>query len=312
MPNPTAGGPPDREEQGLTVPLHDVKRDEMIGRVVGSWRVVKLLGEGGMGSVYMGEHPAIGSKVAIKMLHPRFDADERIVERFFNEAKAVNVIGHDNIVSILDFNVADGGRHYFVMEFLHGQPLQALVQPGLPLSLGRAGPILLQCCRALQAAHERGIVHRDFKPDNVFLVDRYQSMSELYEALHGCMEQLGISAELPLLSEGQPSSPRPAPAARRTDPAVTPPRGATQPRTRTVPASAPARGATQPRTGTRLIPAPQPRRANTALLAAVGAAAAIATGAFLFVWFRESSAPESKRPRPVPVEPAPVQGGAGA
>ena len=69
--------------------------------------------------------------------------------------------------------------------------------------------------------------------------DRYQSMSELYETLHGCMEQLGISAELPLLSEGQPSSPRPAPAARRTDPAVTPPRGATQPRTRTVPASAP-------------------------------------------------------------------------
>ena len=172
MPNPTAGGPADREERGLTAPLHDVKRDEMIGRVVGSWRVVKLLGEGGMGSVYMGEHPAIGSKVAIKMLHPRFDADERIVERFFNEAKAVNVIGHDNIVNILDFDVADGGRHYFVMEFLHGRPLQALVQPGVPLPLGRAGPILLQCCRALQAAHERGIVHRDFKPDNVFLVDR--------------------------------------------------------------------------------------------------------------------------------------------
>src|SRR2546422_174174 len=379
MPNPTAGGPADREERGLTAPLRDVRRDEMIGRVVGSWRVVKLLGEGGMGSVYMGEHPAIGSKVAIKMLHPRFDADERIVERFFNEAKAVNVIGHDNIVSILDFNVADGGRHYFVMEFLHGRALQALVQPGVPLSLGRAGPILLQCCRALQAAHEPGIVHRDFKPDNVFLVDRdgrtdfvklvdfgiakltdstgahltqtgtvmgtpaymspeqvagepsidarsdvyslgvtmfqmftgkvpfadagpsfgriltahlqqppprpstlnpeipaeveeiilrtlekspddrYQSMSELYEALHGCMEQLGISAELPLLTEGQPSSPRPAPAARRTDPAATPPRGATQPRTRTLPASAPARGATQPRTGTRLIPAAHPR-----------------------------------------------------
>src|SRR5437899_11727889 len=150
----------------------ETARDEMIGRVVGSWRGVKLLGEGGMGSVYMGEHPAIGSKVAIKMLHPRFDADGRIVERIFNEAKAVNVIGHDNIGNILDFNVADGGRDYFVMEFLHGRPLQALVQPGVPLPLGRAGPILLQCCRALQAAHERGIVHRDFKPDNVFLVDR--------------------------------------------------------------------------------------------------------------------------------------------
>jgi len=172
MPNPTPSGPPEREQRDLTAPAQEVARDEMIGRLVGAWRVVKVLGEGGMGAVYMGEHPGIGSKVAIKMLHPRFDADERIVKRFFNEAKAVNVIGHENIVSILDFNVADGGRHYFVMEFLHGRPLQALVQAGAPLPLRRVGPILLQCCRALQAAHDRGIVHRDFKPDNVFLVDQ--------------------------------------------------------------------------------------------------------------------------------------------
>jgi serine/threonine protein kinase len=430
MPNPTAGPPADGEEQGLTAPLHDVRRDEMIGRVVGSWRVVRLLGEGGMGSVYMGEHPAIGSKVAIKMLHPRFDADERIVERFFNEAKAVNVIGHDNIVNILDFNVADGGRHYFVMEFLHGRPLQALVQPGAPLPLRRAGPILLQCCRALQAAHERGIVHRDFKPDNVFLVDRdgrtdfvklvdfgiakltdptsahltqtgtvigtpaymspeqaagepsidarsdvyslgvtmfqmftgkvpfaeagpsfgriltahlsqppplprtlnpeipaqleeiilktleknpddrYQSMSELHEALRGCMEELGISAELPLTGEGQPSSARSTPGTRRTDPAATPARGVTQPRTRTLPA-APARGATESRTGTRLVPAPRPRRANTALLAIIAGAVAIAIGAFAFVWFRGAETPQPKQPRPVPPAPGPVKAGGG-
>src|SRR5207237_5258557 len=112
MPNPTARGPADGDEAGLTAPLHQAKRDEMIGRVVGSWRVVKLLGEGGMGSVYMGEHPAIGSKVAIKMLHPRFDADERIVERFFNEARAVNVIGHDNIVNIPEFYVGEGRCTY--------------------------------------------------------------------------------------------------------------------------------------------------------------------------------------------------------
>jgi tRNA A-37 threonylcarbamoyl transferase component Bud32 len=430
MPNPTAGPPADGDAPGLTAPLHEVKRDEMIGRVVGSWRVVKLLGEGGMGSVYMGEHPAIGSKVAIKMLHPRFDADERIVERFFNEAKAVNVIGHDNIVNILDFNVADGGRHYFVMEFLHGQPLQALVQPGAPLPLQRAGPILLQCCKALQAAHERGIVHRDFKPDNVFLVDRdgrtdfvklvdfgiakltdptsahltqtgtvigtpaymspeqasgepsidarsdvyslgvtmfqmftgkvpfadagpsfgkiltahlyqapppprtlnpevpaqleeiilrtleknpddrYQSMSELHEALRGCMEELGISAGLPLTGEGQPSPARSTPGARRTDPAATPARGVTQPRTRTLPA-VPARGGTESRTGTRLVPAPQPRRANTAVLAVVGAALAIAIGAFAFVWFRGGETPQPKEARPVPPAPGPMQGGGG-
>ena len=148
------------------------RRDEMIGQTVGSYRVVKLLGQGGMGAVYLGEHPAIGSKVAIKVLHPQYAADAKIVDRFFNEARAVNLIGHDNIVSILDFNVTQDDRHYFVMEFLHGRPLQALLDGGEPMPFWRAGPILLQCCKALQAAHERGIVHRDLKPDNVFLVDR--------------------------------------------------------------------------------------------------------------------------------------------
>jgi serine/threonine protein kinase len=162
-----------RDQPGSTVPLRESQeRDELIGRVLGSYKVVKLLGEGGMGAVYMGEHPAIGSKVAIKVLHPRYAADQRIVDRFFNEARAVNIIGHDNIVKILDFNVADGSRHYFVMDFLHGRTLQSVVQGGHPVPLRRMAPILLQCCRALQAAHEHGIIHRDFKPDNVFLVDQ--------------------------------------------------------------------------------------------------------------------------------------------
>ena len=161
-----------RDQPGSTVPVREPERDEMIGRVLGSYKVVKLLGQGGMGAVYMGEHPAIGSRVAIKVLHPRYAADQRIVERFFNEARAVNIIGHDNIVKILDFNVADGSRHYFVMDFLHGRTLQSIVESGRPVPLRRMAPILLQCCRALQAAHEHGIVHRDFKPDNVFLVDQ--------------------------------------------------------------------------------------------------------------------------------------------
>src|SRR5437868_7242801 len=160
------------DQPGSTVAVPSSHRDEMIGRLLGSYKVVKLLGQGGMGAVYMGEHPAIGSRVAIKVLHPRYAADQRIVERFFNEARAVNIIGHDNIVKILDFNVADGSRHYFVMDFLHGRTLQSIVQAGQPVPLRRMAPILLQCCRALQAAHEHGIVHRDFKPDNVFLIDQ--------------------------------------------------------------------------------------------------------------------------------------------
>jgi serine/threonine protein kinase len=143
--------------------------DELIGRSIGSYRVTRVLGKGGMGSVYMAEHPGIGSRVAIKFLHPQFSADKKIVDRFFNEARAVNVIGHDNILKILDLNVTEDNRHYFVMEFLNGKPLQELADPGTPVPVETVGPILLQVCEALSAAHERGIIHRDLKPDNIYL-----------------------------------------------------------------------------------------------------------------------------------------------
>ena len=144
--------------------------DELIGRAIGSYRVVKPLGKGGMGAVYMAEHPVIGSKVAIKFLHPQYATDKKIVDRFFNEARAVNVIGHDNILKILDLNVTDDNRHYFIMEFLHGKALQDLVKPDVPIPLEATGPILLQVCEALQAAHDHKIIHRDLKPDNVYLI----------------------------------------------------------------------------------------------------------------------------------------------
>src|SRR5438067_6711052 len=115
--------------------------DDLIGRNIGSYRVERLLGKGGMGSVYMGVHPGIGSRVAIKFLHPQFSHDDKIVERFFNEARAVNVIGHDNILKILDLNVTDDHRHYFVMEFLHGRPLQALLKHNVAVPPAVAGPI---------------------------------------------------------------------------------------------------------------------------------------------------------------------------
>src|SRR5438067_6900047 len=123
-----------------------------------------------MGAVYMAEHPVIGSKVAIKFLHPQYATDKKIVDRFFNEARAVNVIGHDNILKILDLNVSDDNRHYFIMEFLHGKALQDLMVPDQPMPFQVAGPILLQVCEALQAAHDHNIVHRDLKPDNIYLI----------------------------------------------------------------------------------------------------------------------------------------------
>ncbi len=156
-------------EDGLDL-SHVEPDDELIGRAIGSYRVVKPLGKGGMGAVYMAEHPVIGSKVAIKFLHPQYATDKKIVDRFFNEARAVNVIGHDNILKILDLNVTDDNRHYFIMEFLNGKALQDLVKPDVPIPLEQTGPILLQICEALQAAHDHKIIHRDLKPDNVYLI----------------------------------------------------------------------------------------------------------------------------------------------
>jgi serine/threonine protein kinase len=144
--------------------------DPLIGSTVGSYQVVRLLGKGGMGSVYLAQHPVIGSKVAIKFLHQQFSQNKKIVDRFFNEARAVNVIGHDNILKILDLSVTADGHHYFVMEFLQGRSLQELVAEGKPVTLEVAGPILLQFCEALQAAHDRKIFHRDIKPENIYLV----------------------------------------------------------------------------------------------------------------------------------------------
>src|SRR5437660_12916373 len=101
-----------------------------------------------MGSVYMAEHPAIGSKVAIKFLHPQYSHDERIVDRFYNEARAVNVIGHDNILKILDLNVTEDNRHYFVMEFLQGRAVPNLLRQNVANPLEITRPILAQRCQA--------------------------------------------------------------------------------------------------------------------------------------------------------------------
>ncbi len=137
---------------------------------MGGFRLTRLLGTGGMGSVYLGEHQMIGSKVAVKVLHRELSANPSQVERFLAEARAVNLIDHENIVRIFDLATDPQGRHYFVMEYLEGIPLTAITKAALPAA--QAIPLLLQVLGALSAAHARGVVHRDLKPDNIFLVRR--------------------------------------------------------------------------------------------------------------------------------------------
>ncbi|HEX3903323.1 MAG TPA: serine/threonine-protein kinase [Polyangia bacterium] len=143
----------------------------LINQTVGNYRVTKLLGEGGMGVVYLAQHPVIGRKVAIKLLHAALARDQDIVSRFFNEARAIHMIAHENIVEILDFGQTTDGQPYFIMEYLEGEALSDAVARG-PMAVAEVEIIGGQMCRALWAAHAKGIVHRDLKPHNVQLVSK--------------------------------------------------------------------------------------------------------------------------------------------
>jgi serine/threonine-protein kinase len=147
----------------------------LIGRRIGNYEIKAQIGEGGMGTVYLGEHPLIGKRVAIKVLLEELVAKEDVVSRFFNEAKAVNDIGHLNIVDVVDFGKTTGDRNeevvYFIMEFLDGEALSSRIRrAGLPFK--DTLHIMQQCCSALAASHAKGIVHRDLKPENIFLIPR--------------------------------------------------------------------------------------------------------------------------------------------
>jgi eukaryotic-like serine/threonine-protein kinase len=135
-----------------------------------------------MGVVYLAQHPVIGRKVAIKLLHVALARDQDIVSRFFNEARAIHMIAHANIVEILDFGQTTDGQPYFIMEFLEGEALSEAVARG-PMTPEEVEAIGTQMCRALWAAHAKGIVHRDLKPHNVQMVPRPDGAGPLVKIL---------------------------------------------------------------------------------------------------------------------------------
>jgi serine/threonine protein kinase len=142
----------------------------VIGVKVGVYRVVRQIGEGGMGAVWLAEHVMLGRPVAIKVLHRDASARPELVERFFNEAKAATAISDPGIIQIFDFGHHTDGNAYIVMELLEGEPLDQRLRRMGKLPLASALRILRQVASSLGAAHRRGIVHRDLKPDNIFLV----------------------------------------------------------------------------------------------------------------------------------------------
>lgn len=138
------------------------------GFAVGEYRVQRLLGRGGMGTVYAAVQPVIEKRVAIKVLGTQFSATPDLVRRFVDEARAVNRIGHPNIIDIFSFGQLADGRYYFVMEYLAGATLGDFLLTR-QLSGPELAPLVAQICAALDAAHAAKIVHRDLKLDNVWI-----------------------------------------------------------------------------------------------------------------------------------------------
>ena len=143
--------------------------EPLLGSSVGPYRIARLLGVGGMGRVYKGVQPQIGSRVAVKVLSRECTDRKDLVERFFSEARAVNLIRHESIVNVLDLAMLPDGRPYIVMEYLDGSPLSDLITRLGPMPLGGMARLAVEVLDALGAAHAKGIVHRDLKPDNVFV-----------------------------------------------------------------------------------------------------------------------------------------------
>jgi serine/threonine-protein kinase len=147
--------------------------DPLIGATLGGrYKVIKAIGEGGMGIVYEAVHEVIEKKVAVKVLRDDFSKRPEVVARFRQEAKSASRIGHEHIVDISDFGETPTGQSYFVMEYLEGDDLANILAREGTLAPARAVNIVLQCCKALGAAHTKGIVHRDMKPENIFLTSR--------------------------------------------------------------------------------------------------------------------------------------------
>ena len=150
--------------------LHAALDDFAPGTLVGDWAIEQKIGEGGMGTVYAAVHAVIAKRAAIKVIRSELCADASAAERFVLEARLVNEIGHPNIVDIFHIGRLGDGRPYLVMELLQGKTLADRLADGrVPASEGI--DLLLQMCAALGAAHGRGVIHRDLKPDNVFIVD---------------------------------------------------------------------------------------------------------------------------------------------
>jgi serine/threonine-protein kinase len=145
--------------------------ERLVGAVLGGrYRLVRLLGEGGVGAVYAAQHLPSGASVAVKVLHPEFHQNEEVTGRFFDEAAICTRLQHPGVVRVFEADRAEDGTPFLAMELLIGRPLSAALALSGALPLSFVAAVLEQALVALDHAHRQGIVHRDLKPDNLFVV----------------------------------------------------------------------------------------------------------------------------------------------
>ncbi|HWN80679.1 MAG TPA: protein kinase, partial [Candidatus Udaeobacter sp.] len=169
--------------------------DPWMGKVVDSrYRVIDVLGRGGMGVVYKIEHQRMGKIAAMKVLHRDLAGDKEVIGRFRREAEAVSKLTHPNTVQVFDFGTAQGAL-YLVMEYVRGLDIGSLIDRDGAMSFERSAPLFAQVCAALAEAHELGIVHRDLKPENI-LVTRTSSGKDFVKVLDFGLAKLAEREEL--------------------------------------------------------------------------------------------------------------------
>ncbi|MBX7223519.1 MAG: protein kinase [Blastocatellia bacterium] len=179
----------------------DLRTNSLIGTVLaGRYRILSLIGKGGMGEVYQAQHILLGRTCAVKIISPESAHDHDTLARFKREAEMSSRLNHPNAVTVHDFGETDDGLVFLAMELIEGRQLSELMQPGQPFPLERALSIVKQVGDALQAAHSQGIVHRDLKPDNILVcaddrvkvVDFGIAKSTLVDAKHRQLTRTGF------------------------------------------------------------------------------------------------------------------------
>ncbi len=202
-----SGGPPEepprtsepapqssRNSQGGEIP--PAIADPLIGLVViDRYRILEVIGRGGMGTVYKVEHTRLGKLLAMKLLTGELARNPEVVRRFKQEALTVSKLSSSNTVQVFDFGVAESGLTYLVMELVAGEDLGRVLRSQGPISFDRLSKIVVQVCKSLSEAHQKGIVHRDIKPENIMLI-RGREEGEVAKVLDFGLAKLREGTEL--------------------------------------------------------------------------------------------------------------------